>query len=81
MGMKLRFFKDWYIGRFIAISPDEEYEIWHCNGFMFFEDYINPYVSRKPFTRIMTYWDRRRLWRAFKRELRIRSKELLDGKL
>lgn len=79
--MKLRFFKNWEIDRFTAISPDEKYEIWHCNGFMFFEDYRNILSQRKPFISLMNCWDKWRLWRALKQELRIRSKELLDENL
>lgn len=75
--MKKRFFEDWKIDRHCVYNDD--YCFWICNGFAFFDDHYDSVCGSKckPFILLVGFWDRLRLWNEFKREKKLRTKDLL----
>lgn len=71
--MKERPFEKWKINRHYAESPDGKYKFWVSNGYMFFADEgIEQLLS------LLSFWEKIRVWRELKKEMRIRVTELLD---
>lgn len=66
-------FSTWKINGYRA--ENENHCLWICNGFIFFRDCDSFGNNPKPFLMHLSWFQRYRLWRELKREMRRRSFE------
>lgn len=67
-------FSDWKIDGYTANSPDEKYQIWVANGFLFFNDY-HAHFPRETLLAGVGFFTRYKLWRELCKERNLRAKQ------